>query len=61
MTHYDTLGLTAEAKTDDVRDAYKRLALVLHPDRPRGDARARLRGDFGWSQEELLGPAAPYS
>ena len=24
------------------------------------DARARLRGDFGWSQEELLGPAAPY-
>ena len=42
MTHYDTLGLTAEAKTDDVRDAYKRLALVLHPDRPRGDARAFL-------------------
>ena len=42
MTHYDTLGLTAEAKTDDVRDAYKRLALILHPDRPRGDARAFL-------------------
>jgi len=42
MTHYDTLGLTAAATADDVRDAYKRLALVLHPDRPGGDARAFL-------------------
>jgi hypothetical protein len=30
---YEILGLTRECKEDDVRCAYKRLALVMHPDK----------------------------
>jgi len=42
MTHYDTLGITADADTSAVREAYKRRALETHPDRAAGDSRAFL-------------------
>jgi DnaJ-class molecular chaperone len=42
MTHYDTLGVTADADTSAVREAYKRRALETHPDRAAGDSRAFL-------------------
>lgn len=32
MTYYDELGVGPEATADEIRDAYKRLAKLLHPD-----------------------------
>jgi molecular chaperone DnaJ len=40
MTHYDTLGLRADATAGEIRDAYRRLARRHHPDRGGADARA---------------------
>lgn len=42
MTHYDVLELSPSASTAAVVDAYKRLALLRHPDRPNGSAYAFL-------------------
>ena len=41
--YYRTLGLGPEAGEDDVRKAYRRLALQWHPDRNAGDPRAAER------------------
>jgi curved DNA-binding protein CbpA len=35
-THYEVLGVSSESSTEDVRQAYYRLARVLHPDRVDG-------------------------
>lgn len=35
---HDTLGVAPDATADEVRAAYKRLAMKHHPDRPGGDA-----------------------
>ncbi|GAA3918218.1 J domain-containing protein [Hymenobacter algoricola] len=41
-THYQTLDLTEQASTDDIRRAYRRLVLITHPDRtPDPAAHAR--------------------
>jgi len=37
MNHYETLGLQQDASTDDIKRAYKKLAMKHHPDRG-GDA-----------------------
>ena len=39
---YDTLGLDKTATKEDIRKAYKRLALTLHPDKNPGEARSQL-------------------
>ena len=36
FTHYDVLGVSVSATHDEVRDAYRRLALEAHPDRVAG-------------------------
>src|SRR5262245_47888278 len=41
--YYSTLGLGSAASEDEVRKAYRRLALQWHPDRNAGDARAAER------------------
>ena len=32
-SHYEVLGVSPDAPSDEVRRAYRRLALVLHPDK----------------------------
>ncbi len=39
-THYETLGVEPDAAADDIKAAYKRLALETHPDRQGGDEAA---------------------
>jgi len=41
--HYGTLGVAKDASSDDIRKAYRRLALKHHPDRNPGDAAAEAR------------------
>ncbi len=38
--YYELLGLTKEASADDIKKAYRKLAMQYHPDRNPGDAAA---------------------
>src|ERR1700689_4459025 len=41
--YYETLGVTRECSTDELRKAYRREALKHHPDRNPGDAAAEAK------------------
>ena len=40
--HYATLGVGVRATTEEIRAAYKRLALLHHPDKNQNDAAAQV-------------------
>ncbi len=41
--YYEILGLKADASSEEIRKAYRKMALHYHPDRNRGDATAEQR------------------
>lgn len=47
-THYEVLGVSPSASTDEVRRAYVDLARALHPDRTNGDARRMQVVNEAW-------------
>lgn len=60
MTHYTTLGVAAKASADDIKRAYRKLAMKHHPDRhPPGVGQRRAEAQFKLVQEayDVLGDA----
>lgn len=55
-THYDALQVSPDASTDEVRQAYRRLAQQHHPDRSEGDAGGDAMARINQAYEVLSDP-----
>ena len=45
-THYDALGVEHDASDKDIKAAYRKLALKLHPDKCSADKKAEYEAEF---------------
>jgi len=53
--HYETLGVSETASLDEIKKAYRKLALQYHPDRNPGDKRAEEKFKEITEAYEILG------
>ena len=49
--YYDTLGVSKNAKDDDIKKAYRKLAMKHHPDRNQGDSAKAAEEKFKEAKE----------
>src|SRR5687767_15809540 len=55
--YYEVLGLSREATDDDIKKAYRKLAIKFHPDKNPGDKEAEERfKEVGEAYEALADP-----
>jgi chaperone protein DnaJ len=55
--HYETLGVNKNASADEIKKAYKKMAMKYHPDRNKGDSSAEKKFKEVNEAYQVLGDA----